>query len=259
MTDLQAIKDRVDIVQLISEYLQLKKAGVNWKGRCPFHQEKTPSFMVQPEKQIWHCFGCGKGGDAFSFVEEMEGLDFPEALKLLADRAGVKLEQYRSEIDKSQKNRLLEVNAKAAYFFHHFLLEMEAAKPARDYLSGRGLKQETINKWQVGYIPDQWDLLTGYLLKKGNSIDDLVASGLTIKKDGANASSGKGFYDRFRGRIMFPLFDTHGSIVGFTGRILVEKENSGGKYVNTFIRYTVIYHEVQSHLCKKQFFGDDVD
>jgi DNA primase len=233
MTDTQAIKDRVDIVQLISEYMQLKKAGVNWKGNCPFHKEKTPSFMVHPEKQIWHCFGCGKGGDVFTFIQEMEGLEFPEALKLMADRAGVKIENFAPEINKSQKNRILEINEKAAYFFHHFLLEMAAAQNARDYLKRRQLTQEIIEEWNVGFIPEQWDLLTQYLLKKGNSIDDLIASGLTIRKEGADLSSKKGYYDRFRGRIMFPIWDVHGNVVGFTGRVLVETERSGGKYVNT--------------------------
>src|SRR3989339_1055353 len=234
MTDTQSIKDRLDIVQLIQEYLPLKKTGANWKAPCPFHREKTPSFMVHPEKQIWHCFGCGKGGDIFSFVQEIEGMDFPETLKFLADKAGVKLENnFQSEVQKSQKNRIMEINAKAAYFFHRFLLDIPGAKSAREYLERRRLKTETIEKWQVGYIPEQWDLLTRYLLKKGYGIEDLVASGLTIKRDGADAQTGRGFYDRFRGRIMFPLSDAHGNVVGFTGRILVEKENSGGKYVNT--------------------------
>ena len=230
MADTQAIKDRVDIVQLIQEYLPLKKAGANWKAPCPFHHEKTPSFMVHPEKQIWHCFGCGKGGDIFTFVQEMEGLDFMEALKLLADRAGVKIDlTANSEMVKSQKNRLAEVNAKAAYFFHNFLLEMPAAKAARDYLFvKRKMREQTVKDWQIGFIPDQWDLLTQYLLKKGFGIDDLIASGLVIKNE-----ERKSFYDRFRGRIMFPIWDAHGNVVGFTGRILVEKENSGGKYVNT--------------------------
>ncbi|MBI2037676.1 MAG: DNA primase [Candidatus Magasanikbacteria bacterium] len=227
MTDTQAIKDRLDIVQIIGEYVRLKKAGINWKANCPFHNEKSPSFMVQPEKQFWHCFGCGKGGDIFSFIQEMEGLDFPEALKILANRAGVKLDSYASEVNKSQKNRIIEINTKAAYFFQHFLSEMPVAQGARDYLQRRQLKSETMSDWQVGFIPDQWDLLTKYLLQKGNSIDDLIASGLTIKKDGG------GFYDRFRGRIMFPIWDAHGNAVGFTGRVLVETEKSGGKYVNT--------------------------
>ncbi len=227
MTDTQAIKDRLDIVQIIGEYVQLKKAGINWKANCPFHNEKSPSFMVQPEKQFWHCFGCSKGGDVFSFLQEMEGLDFSEALKILADRAGVKLDTYASEVNKSQKNRIIEINNKATYFFNHFLSEMPAAEMAREYLKLRELTAETIADWQVGFIPEQWDLLTKYLLNKGNSIDDLLASGLAIKKDGG------GFYDRFRGRIMFPIWDAHGNVAGFTGRILVETEKSGGKYVNT--------------------------
>ncbi len=231
MADTQLIKEKIDLVQLVQEYVPLKKAGIYYKAPCPFHREKTPSFMVNAEKQIWKCFGCGKGGDVFSFLEEMEGLDFVEALKLLAERAGVKIDNYRSEIDKSQKNRILEINQKAAYFFHHVLLEMPASQSARDYLEKRGLKKETIEQWQVGFIPDQWDLLTQYFLKKGIGVDDLIAAGLTIKKE--NARPGQGFYDRFRGRIMFPIWNVHGNVVGFTGRVLVETENSGGKYVNT--------------------------
>ncbi|HSR89246.1 MAG TPA: DNA primase [Candidatus Udaeobacter sp.] len=227
MTDTQAIKDRLDIAQIIGEYIPLKKAGANWKANCPFHNEKSPSFMVNSEKQFWHCFGCSKSGDVFSFLQEMEGLEFPEALKILAERAGVKLDTFASEVNKSQKNRILEINSKAAYFFHQFLLEMPASHGARDYLKKRELKSETIIDWKVGFIPEQWDLLTQYLLKKGNSIDDLLASGLSIKKDGG------GVYDRFRGRIMFPIWDAHGNTVGFTGRVLVETEKSGGKYVNT--------------------------
>src|SRR3989339_1942196 len=141
MTDTQSIKDRLDIVQLIQEYLPLKKTGANWKAPYPFHREKTPSFMVHPEKQIWHCFGCGKGGDIFSFVQEIEGMDFPETLKFLADKAGVKLENnFQSEVQKSQKNRIMEINAKVAYFFHRFLLDIPGAKSAREYLERRRLK-----------------------------------------------------------------------------------------------------------------------
>jgi len=231
MADTQLIKDKLDLAQFIGEYVQVKKAGAYWKACCPFHHEKTPSFMIHPERQFWHCFGCGKGGDIFSFVQEIEGLDFSEALKLLADRAGVKIDTYRSEIDKSQKNRILEINQKAAYFFNHLLTEMPQAKDARDYLERRALKSETIADWEVGFITEQWDLLTQYLLKKGVGVDDLVASGLTIKKEGAGA--GRGYYDRFRGRIMFPIKDVHGNIVGFTGRQLVENPEAGGKYVNS--------------------------
>lgn len=233
MADTQLIKDRIDIVQLIQEYLPLKKAGANWKAPCPFHHEKSPSFMVHPERQIWHCFGCGKGGDIFSFIQEIEGLDFVEALKLLAGRAGVAIDTFKNETNASERSRLLQINDTAATFFHRFLLEMPGAQSARDYLEQRKLSLATIGDWQIGFIPDQWSLLTQYLLKKGYGIEDLVKSGLTIKRDQADVKSGRGFYDRFRGRIMFPIADAHGNIVGFTGRVLVATADSGGKYVNT--------------------------
>ncbi len=233
MSDTQRIKDNIDIVGFISEYVQLKPAGVNKKGLCPFHKEKSPSFMVSAERQRWHCFGCSKGGDIFEFVQEIEGMDFIEALKFLADRAGIELTQKQSDYKSNERNRIKEINQVAAVFFHNVLMKMDASKAAREYLSERGLTQETIQSWQIGFIPDQWDLLTKYLLKKGYSIDDLVASGLTIKREGADSKSGKGFYDRFRGRIMFPICDVHDVVVGFTGRVLVETEKSGGKYVNT--------------------------
>jgi DNA primase len=156
-------------------------------------------------------------------------MDFKETLKFLAEKAGVELtNNFKSEIDSSKKNRIKEINKEAARFFYNFLIKISASKVALDYLIRRGLKAETIDEWQVGFVPEQWDLLTKYLLKKGFAIDDLVASGLTIKREGADNGSGRGFYDRFRGRIMFPICDIHGDVVGFTGRVLVEKENSGG-------------------------------
>lgn len=233
MSDTQLIKDKIDIVDFIGEYVQLKPAGINHKGLCPFHNEKSPSFMASRERNSWHCFGCGKGGDIFTFVQEIEGMDFMEALKLLAGRAGVELSTKRSELESSEKNRLKDIMTDAARFYHNVLTKIDSAKPAREYLLQRGLLPATVETWQIGYIPDQWDLLTQYLLKKGFGIDDLVASGMTIKRERANAQSGKGFYDRFRGRIMFPIRDVHGNVVGFTGRVLVETEKSGGKYVNT--------------------------
>lgn len=236
--DIQIIKDKIDVVDLVGEYVQLKPAGVNQKGLCPFHQEKTPSFMVSRERQNWHCFGCGKGGDIFTFIEEMEGMEFKESLKFLADKAGVQLtKSFHNEAQSSQKNRIKDINRAAASFYHNFLLKMDVSQDARDYLRQRALTQITIEQWQIGFIPDQWDLLTKYLLKKGYSIDDLIACGLTIKKDGDTSTNSayalRGFYDRFRGRIMFPIWDVHDNVVGFTGRVLVETEKSGGKYVNT--------------------------
>lgn len=239
MTDTQAIKDRIDIVQLISEYVPLKKAGTNYKARCPFHNEKSPSFVVAKDRQMWHCFGCGKGGDAFSFIQEMEGLDFVGALKLLAERAGVKIESYQSEINTSDRNRALQVLDAAAHFYHQFLLEIPGSQIARDYLNKRALSPATINEWLIGYSSEQWDLLTKYLIKKGFGINDLVASGLTIMRDGADAKTLRGYYDRFRGRIMFPITDAHGSVVGFTGRLIKENAEAGGKYVNS--PQTIVY------------------
>ena len=237
--EIQQIKDKIDVADLIGEYIQLKPAGTNKKGLCPFHHEKSPSFMVNSERQSWHCFGCAKGGDIFSFIQEMEGMEFVEALRYLANRAGIQLSNRRSEVDNNQKNRIKEINKEAARFFYNFLIKMPAAKEAMNYLQNRGLKAETIDEWQIGFIPEQWDLLTQYLLKKGFGVDDSVASGLTIRKEGADSQSVRGFYDRFRGRIMFPIRDIHGDVAGFTGRILVEKENSGGKYVNT--PQTIVY------------------
>ncbi|MFZ2190469.1 MAG: DNA primase [Candidatus Magasanikiibacteriota bacterium] len=232
--DIQQIKDKISVEELIGEYVQLKPAGSNKKGLCPFHNEKSPSFMVNPERQSWHCFGCAKGGDIFTFVEEMEGMEFKEALRYLADKAGVQLSNnFRNEVGSNEKNRIKEINIEATRFFHSFLIKMSGAKPALDYLHNRGLTDDTIEEWKIGYIPEQWDLLTQYLMKKGFGLEDLVSAGLTIKKDSANVSSGQGFYDRFRGRVMFPIWNVHDEVVGFTGRILVEKANSGGKYVNT--------------------------
>ncbi len=189
--------------------------------------------MVHEEKQMWHCFGCSKGGDIFAFIQEIEGIEFPEALKLLATRAGVQLDTFKSEINASQRNRLLDIQAKATHFFHRILLDLPQAKPARDYLEKRGLTRSVIELWNIGFAPEQWDLLTKYLRGKGFTLDDLVASGLVIRREDADPASGRGFYDRFRGRIMFPLADVQGAVVGFTGRVLVETERSGGKYVNS--------------------------
>lgn len=232
--DIKQIKDKIDVADLISEYIALKPAGTYKKACCPFHNEKTPSLMVNSERQSWHCFGCGKGGDIFTFIEEIEGMDFKETLKYLAEKAGVELSNnFKTEVNSNKKNRLKDLNKEASRFFHNFLLQMDNSKEALDYLKKRGLDEDTIIEWQIGYIPEQWDLLTKYLLTKGFGIDDLVDSGLTIKKENSDQANLKGYYDRFRDRIMFPIWDVHDNIVGFTGRILKEKENSGGKYVNT--------------------------
>ncbi len=228
MSDVDTIKERLDIAELVGEYLPLKQAGAYFKARCPFHQEKTPSFIVTRERQMWHCFGCNKGGDVFAFVQEMEGLSFPEALRLLAEKAGIQLTQFaRREVQTSQKNRVLDILAFAREWFHQGFLRSPRAADARAYITARGVPAELVSVFGIGFVPDEWGLLTRALLHRGFGIEDCIASGLTLPgKQG-------GGYDRFRGRVMFPIADAHGTTVGFTGRLLVEKEDAGGKYVNT--------------------------
>ena len=234
MNDVEKIKKALPVEQLVSEYVPLKRMGKYLKACCPFHNEKTPSFIVNAEIDRWHCFGCAKGGDIFTFVQDIDGIDFAEALRLLASKAGVVLSgPQQNETNKNQKNRLKDVLIEAARFFHGVLTKMEAGKTAQAYLAERGVHTDTIRDWQIGYAPEQWDLLTKYLLSKGQAIDDIVAAGLTIQREGANQRTGKGYYDRFRDRVMFPIRDVHGAVVGFTGRVLQETEKSGAKYVNT--------------------------
>jgi DNA primase len=231
----EEIKSKLDIVDLISEYVQLKQAGTNFKGLCPFHNEKTPSFMVSREKQIWHCFGCGEGGDGFSFIQKYDNIEFPEALKILAQKAGVKLKRLDPAVS-SQKTKLLDINRLAAEYFYQVLLKSKEAQIARDYLDKRAILSETIDEFKIGYSPDSWDKLLNLLIKKGFKPNDIFLAGLVVKNE-----KGK-LYDRFRQRLMFPIFDHNCNVVGFTARILDEtKENQGGKYINT--PQTLIYNK----------------
>ena len=161
----EEIKSKIDIIDVISEYIQLKQAGANFRALCPFHNEKTPSFMVSREKQIWHCFGCGEGGDVFTFVQKIENIEFPEALRILADKAGVKLKKINPELF-SQKTNLFDINKLAAEFFHQALLKSQEGKIARNYLDKRQLTNETISEFKLGYAPDSWDKLLNILIKK---------------------------------------------------------------------------------------------
>ncbi len=223
------IKSKLDIVDVIREYIQLKAAGLNFRANCPFHREKSPSFMVSPEKQIWHCFGCGKGGDVFSFVMEIEGLSFVEALRALAKKAGITLKKSDPALT-SKRNSLLDISELAAKYYHKVLTDAPAAAAARDYLSKRCLSGETISKWLIGYSPDTWDSLLNFLKSRGHGENEIFLAGLSVKKEKA-----PGFYDRFRGRIMFPINDINGNVVGFTARVSPEKEATEkmGKYINT--------------------------
>lgn len=217
------IKSKIDIVSLISSYIKLEKAGGNYKGRCPFHNEKTPSFFVSPDRGSYYCFGCHAKGDIFTFVQEFEGLDFIGSLKVLAEKAGVTLDGYVNT-DKTEKNRLHEVLEMATIFFQNNLKENNDALA---YLTTRGINEETIKDWRLGFSSLEWRELHAYLLNKGVTEKDMLAVGLIKKKEGSAS-----YYDVFRGRIMFPINDSSGRVVGFSGRILVQEENSP-KYLNS--------------------------
>lgn len=223
MDDLELIKQKINIVDLVSEYLPLKKAGVNFKASCPFHQEKTPSFMVSPERGIWHCFGgCQEGGDVFKFLMKKEGVDFKEALEILAKRAGIVLKRRKNEAA-DKKVRLFEANSKSVEFFHYILTKHSLGKAALEYLRKRGVTDDTIKLFRLGYAPNSWDSLTRFLIKKGFKLPELVEAGLVVP-------SQSGGYDRFRGRIIFSLCNVVDQVLGFAGRILGEGEP---KYINT--------------------------
>jgi DNA primase len=228
MSVVDEIKERLDIVEVISSYVTLKKAGRNYKGICPFHAEKTPSFVVFPDTQSWHCFGaCGTGGDVFSFVMRLENLDFSGALRLLAQRAGVSLKQ-RTEADLAEdklKKRLHEINEAAAEYFHNLLLNSTAGERVRSYLTQREINRETINRFQLGYALDDWQALGDYLQQRGYRREDILAAGLIIERE-----DGSGHYDRFRGRLIIPIRDERGGVVGFGARVL---DDSTPKYINS--------------------------
>lgn len=224
MDHVEEIKQKLDIVNIIGEYLELKKAGSNFKGRCPFHNEKTPSFVVSPDRQMFHCFGCGEGGDMFTFIQKQEGLEFPEALRILANKAGVEIERFDPRVT-SQKNRLIEVCEATTEFWQRQLKESSGEK-ASDYIVARKLTSETIESFKLGYAPESWDLTMKYLHDAKFNETEIFKAGLTVKKD-----RGTGYYDRFRDRIIFPIQDVHANVVGFTGRTM--KEDEGAKYINT--------------------------
>lgn len=237
MDQVEEVLSKVDIVELINERVPLKKAGRNFKANCPFHSEKTPSFIVSPERQIFKCFGCSVGGNAYKFLMEYEKMDFGEALRYLADRAGVKLKSYRPGPEETQKRRLYEVNHMTAETYHFLLTKHQAGKTAREYLAARGVSKKMIEKFLLGYAPNEYEFLTRFLVdKKGFSFEEVEASGLVFKNERGKLT------DRFRGRIMFPLYDPRGNIVGFSGRIIKPQDNTG-KYINT--PETAVYHKSQ--------------
>lgn len=227
---IEEIKTRIDIAELVQGYVRLQKSGVNYKANCPFHTEKTPSFYVTPSRQIWHCFGCGKGGDIFKFVMEIEGHDFPEALRMLASRAGVILKREDPRI-RSERNRLYDISEEATNVFEKNL----SLTPAiQTYLKKRGITDATIQKFRIGFAPQSWNHLLKALAVKNFKNEEIEKAGLA-----ARAQDGTSWYDRFRSRIMFPIADINGRVIGFGGRIFetsevkANPEKPEAKYVNT--------------------------
>ena len=225
MTPIEQIKDKLNIVDFVKGYIELKPAGKNFKAPCPFHKEKTPSFIVSPDRQTWHCFGsCSEGGDIFKFIMKYENLEFYEALKILAEKAGVELKKV-SPVDQKQFGVLYDINESAKNFFKSELVKNERAK---EYLKSRGIKGETAKEFEIGMSPVGFDDLTVYLINQRYNINDIERSGLNFKSEKGN------YIDRFRNRVMFPIYNSFGKVVGFSGRVLPEFDNGEmGKYINS--------------------------
>lgn len=233
MDQVAQVREKIDIVVLISEYLPLKKSGRNFSAVCPFHNEKTPSFIVSPERQIWHCFGCQKGGDIFTFLMEYENIEFLESLSILAKKAGIELirEKFNS-FSSSKKEKIYQANNLASEFFHYVLTKHTAGKKALGYLEKRGLTFALIKTFMIGFSPVN-NSLTSYLInKKHFKIQDLIEAGLSYRRGSENI-------DFFKNRIIFPLTDSRGNVLGFSGRAL--DEDHLPKYVNT--KDTIVYHK----------------
>ena len=229
------VKSSVDIVDVVSEYVSLKKTGKNHKALCPFHEEKTPSFTVNPANQFFHCFGCDKGGDVYNFLIEIENITFYESLKLLAERAGLEVPNQSSYTRRLNKKRekLFELNKLAARFYNYILQNKEPGKKAREYLNSRGFSGDDIEKYNLGYAPDRWRSLLTFLKKKGYDGEELLKAGLISK-------SNKNYYDKFRNRIIFPIYNIRGEVLAFGGRIINSKSGAP-KYLNS--PETLIYNK----------------
>jgi DNA primase len=245
MDQTSQIRERIDIVSFISEFIAVKKAGRNFSALCPFHGEKTPSFMISPERQRWHCFGCQKSGDCFTFIMEYEHMDFLEALRFLAKKTGVELQNNSFNTGLSSKKEVLyKINALAAEYYHYLLTKHAVGKHALAYVLGRGIDPRLLETFKLGFSPIRGNGLTQYLHKKKQfAAEDLIESGLVLAKD-------RDIFDFFRGRLMFPLIDHRENVIGFSGRLLDENTGFGGKYINT--RDTLVYHK------REHFFGLNV-
>ncbi len=233
---IEKIKERLSISDVISSYLQIDPAGSNFKAKCPFHNEKTPSFFISPARGTYYCFGCGAKGDMINFVQEFEGLDFMGALKILASRAGVEL-TYESKEIKDERERLYKIMEDATAFYQK---NLTLYPEVRNYLEARGITEETMKEFQIGYVPNEWRLLSDYLRQKGYTEIEIEKAGLGKKSDKVNERGQATFYDRFRSRIMFPIADSSGRPIAFSGRIFPEDKDSA-KYLNS--PDTVLYNK----------------
>ncbi len=232
--EVEELKSKADIYSVISGYVKLKKTGRNYTGLCPFHKEKTPSFTVDPSKQLYHCFGCGEGGDVISFIEKIENMEFMEAVEFLAKKVGYSLKYSYSGSRQSSKlkNRLVELNELTKKYYNFVLFNSKKGLPSLNYLKSRGFTEETLNEFKVGYSLDSWDEFSNFAKKRGYKPDEIVKCGLAVESSRAAGE----IYDRFRGRIMFPIEDIVGKTIGFGGRITQDAARTGGqkaKYINT--------------------------
>lgn len=236
MDQVAEVKSKVDIVEVIASYIPLKKSGRNFAALCPFHSEKTPSLMVSPERQVWRCFGCSEGGDVFTFLEKKEGWEFREALEEMAKRAGVKLVAFKPTGASEVREKLVSINNLTLKFYRFLLNEHKVGGEAREYLLRRGIPAPLWQKFDLGFAPAGWETLSGFLTKRGYNFADLATAGLVIGRDVGR----KSYYDRFRKRLMFPLKDARGTVLGFAGRIIEEATGDKrqatrreAKYVNS--------------------------
>jgi DNA primase len=227
-SQIEEIKNKLNVLDVVGSYVKLSKTGVNYRGICPFHSEKGPSFFVNPGRQMWKCFGCGKGGDIFEFIKEIEGVEFGDALKILANKAGVQLKRENPEL-RTERQRLYEICELACSFFEKQLEGSEWGKKAKDYLLKRGIADASIKKWRLGYSPDTWQGLSDFLVGRGYKREEIVRAGLAVQSEKSNNP-----YDRFRGRIIFPIFDLNSHPIGFGARIFKEADKKEtAKYINT--------------------------
>jgi DNA primase len=222
---IEEIKAKLDIAEVVGSYIKLTKAGVNYKALCPFHGEKTPSLFVSPSRQIWHCFGCGEGHSIFDFIMKIEGIEFGDALRILAQKAGVELKPLKPEL-RTKRQRFYEICELAVKFYQKQLEKSSKGKKVKEYLLKRGINQESIEKWKLGWAPDSWQGLSDFLGSQGYNKQEIEKTGLAIKNEKGS------YFDRFRSRIMFPVFDLNSQVIGFGGRVL-KKEKEVSKYMNT--------------------------